>query len=337
MLRTRICDLLGIRFPIFSAPLGPSIAGPELTAAVSGAGGLGIMSWGARPPELLRQAIRRVRELTATPFGVNVIVPFGQDAQIAVCLEERVPVLSFSFGEAAAWIERARAAGTRVVQQVGSVADARRSARAGADVVIAQGVEAGGHLAGAVATTVLVPRVVDAVAPTPVAAAGGIADARGLVAALALGADAVVLGTRFLATPEAAAHPDYKARVVAASENDTVNTLLFGGGWPGAPHRALRTPFVETWREHEARGQEQRADEPVIGETTFGGRRIPVQRFAALPPITETTGDIDSMALLMGQSAGLVQAIEPAAEIVSRLVEDARRIVARLTKAVPAS
>jgi NAD(P)H-dependent flavin oxidoreductase YrpB (nitropropane dioxygenase family) len=330
MLRTRVCDLLGIRFPIISAPLGPTIAGPELAAAVSRAGGLGVMSWGARPPELLRQAIRRVRELAPTPFGVNVIVPFGQDDQITVCLEERVPVLSLSFGEAPAWIERARAAGVRVVRQVGSVAEARRAARAGVDLVIAQGVEAGGHLAGAVATTVLVPRVVDAVAPTPVAAAGGIADARGVVAALALGAEAVVLGTRFLATPEAAAHPDYKARVVAAGEEDTVNTMLFGGGWPGTPHRALRTPFVETWREHEERGQEQRADEPVVGETTFAGRRIPVQRFASLPPVVETTGDIESMALLMGQSAGLVHGIEPAAEIVSRLVEDARRIVARL-------
>jgi NAD(P)H-dependent flavin oxidoreductase YrpB (nitropropane dioxygenase family) len=261
---------------------------------------------------------------------VNVIVPFGQDAQIDVCLEERVPVLSFSFGDPGAWIERTRAAGARVVQQIGSVAEARRAARAGVDLVIAQGVEAGGHLAGAVATTVLVPRVVDAIAPTPVAAAGGIADARGVVAALALGAEAVVLGTRFLATPEAAAHPDYKARVVAASEDETVNTMLFGGGWPAAPHRALRTPFVETWREHEARGQEQRPDEPVLGETTFAGQRIPVPRFASLPPTVQTTGDIDSMALLAGQSAGLVDGIEPAASIVARLVADAERVVARL-------
>jgi NAD(P)H-dependent flavin oxidoreductase YrpB (nitropropane dioxygenase family) len=218
MLRTRICDLLGIRFPIFSAPLGPSIAGPELTAAVSGAGGLGIMSWGARPPELLRQAIRRVRDLTAAPFGVNVIVPFGQDDQIAVCLEERVPVLSFSFGDPAAWIERARAAGTRVVQQVGSVADARRSARAGADVVIAQGVEAGGHLAGAVATPCSSRASSTRSAPRrsrPRAASRMRAGSWPRSRSAQTPSSSARASSR---PPEAEAHPDYKARVVAASE-----------------------------------------------------------------------------------------------------------------------
>jgi NAD(P)H-dependent flavin oxidoreductase YrpB (nitropropane dioxygenase family) len=241
-----------------------------------------------------------------------------------------VPVVSFSFGIREAWIERARAAGARVVQQVGSVAEARRAAAAGVDLIVAQGNEAGGHLAGTVATTVLVPRVVDAVTPTPVAAAGGIADARGVVAALALGAEAAVLGTRFLATTEAAAHALYKERVVAASEEDTVETLLFGGGWPDAPHRALRTAFVEEWRGREARGQEQRADEPVVGETTFAGRRIPVTRFASLPPIADATGDVESMALLAGQSVGLVHAIEPAAKVVADLIAGAERIADRL-------
>jgi Dioxygenases related to 2-nitropropane dioxygenase len=131
-----------------------------------------------------------------------------------------------------------------VIDQVGSVEAAKRSAGAGVDAIIAQGVEAGGHIAGQVSTMVLVPRVVDAVSPVPVAAAGGIADARGLVAALALGAEGVVLGTRFLATPEAAAHPIYKQKVLEATEEDTVRTTLFGRDWPNAPHRALRTAFV---------------------------------------------------------------------------------------------
>src|SRR5207247_4817974 len=144
------------------------------------------------------------------------------------------------------------------MHQVGSVGAARRAAAAGVDVIVAQGVEAGGHVEGTVGTMVLVPRVVDAVAPTPVAAAGGIADARGVVAALALGAQAAVLGTRLLATPDAAAHPIYKAKVGAATEEDTVHTLLFGGGWPDAPHRVLRTPFVERWLRDERRGPGQR-------------------------------------------------------------------------------
>ena len=302
MLRTRVCDLLGIRFPIIGAPLGPTISGPELTAAVSGAGGLGIMSWGARPPDLLRDAIERTRALTAAPFGVNMIAPLTQDAQVAACLAARVPVFSFSFGIREPWIERARAAGARVVQQVGSVGEARRAAAAGVDLIVAQGVEAGGHLAGTVATMVLVPRVVDAVAPTPVAAAGGIADARGVVAALALGADAVVLGTRFLATTEAAAHALYKERVVAASEEDAVE-----------PAPAAAGPTRPTARSAPPSSRSGAGAKRVASSNGRTGRRRrddprrpahPGPRFSSLPPIADATGDIESMALLAGQSAG---------------------------------
>jgi NAD(P)H-dependent flavin oxidoreductase YrpB (nitropropane dioxygenase family) len=196
-------------------------------------------------------------------------------------------------------------------------------------MVIAQGVEAGGHVAGQVSTFVLVPRIVDAVAPTPVAAAGGIADGRGLVAALALGAQAVVLGTRFLATAESAAHLVYKQRVLQATELDTVRTTLFGGGWPHAPHRTLRTPFVDEWLAQEERGSEQRPDEPVIGEGTLMGQRVPIPRFMSLPPDEETTGDIASMALVAGQSAGLVKEIKPAAAVVRDLVDEAYQIIGK--------
>ena len=335
MLRTRLCDLLGIEVPIIAAPMGPSITGPELAAAVSNAGGLGIISFGANPPDLLRREIRRVRDLTDRPFGVNVILHFPADEAVGVCLDERVPVLSFFWGDPTPHVERAHAAGVRVVDQVGSVEAARRSAGAGVDAIIAQGVEAGGHIAGTVTTLALVPRVVDAVAPAPVIAAGGISDARGLVAALALGAEGVVLGTRLLATPEAAAHPMYKQKVLEAGEDETVRTTLFGGGWPNAPHRVLRTPFVEQWLAQEARGSEQRPDEPVIGETTFGGQRIPVQRFMGLPATAEATGDIESMALLAGQGVGLVREMKPAAEIVQELVEGARRIIAERLGRIP--
>jgi len=335
VLRTRLCDLLGIDVPIVCAPMGPSITGPELAAAVSNAGGLGVISFGADPPDLLRQQIRRLRDLTDKPFGVNFILHFPVEAQVAVCLEERVPVLSFFWGDPTPYVDRAHAAGAKVVDQVGSVEAAQRSARAGVDAIIAQGVEAGGHIAGTVTTLALVPRVVDAVAPTPVIAAGGIVDARGLVAALALGAEGVVLGTRLLATPEAAAHPIYKQKVLEATEEETVRTTLFGGGWPNAPHRVLRTPFVEQWLSQEARGSEQRPDEPVIGETSFGGRRIPVQRFMGLPATAEATGDIESMALLAGQGVGLVHEIKPAAEIVQELVEGARRVMTQRLSGLP--
>ncbi len=334
MLHTRVCDLLGIEVPIIAAPMGPYISSLELAAAVSNSGGLGIISFGANPPPILREQIRSLRTLTDKPFGVNLLLQFPVEEHVAVCIEEKVPVLSFFWGDPSPYVEQAHAAGIKVLDQVGSVAGAQRSAQAGVDVVIAQGMEAGGHVAGDVATMVLVPRVVEAVAPTPVVAAGGIGDARGLVAALALGAEAVSLGTRFLATPEANAHPVYKQKVLEASEADTVKTLLFGGGWPDAPHRVLRTPFVGEWLGQEARGSEQRPDEPVIGQENFGGQVVPVQRFAALPPSSEARGDIDSRGLLAGQSVGLIHELKPAATIVRELVEEAHRIVDQRFKGV---
>jgi NAD(P)H-dependent flavin oxidoreductase YrpB (nitropropane dioxygenase family) len=176
---------------------------------------------------------------------------------------------------------------------------------------------------------VLVPRVVDAVAPRPVVAAGGIADGRGVVAVLALGAQAAVLGTRFLASAESRAHPHYKQSLLEANEGDTVRTILFGHGWPHAPHRTLRTAFVEQWLGQEARGQESRPDEPAVGRTVVGGQAMPVLRFVSIPPNGEANGDIDSMALLAGQGVGLVREIKPAGQIVHDLVEEARQIIAR--------
>lgn len=327
MLQTSLCDVLSIEFPIICAPMGPHITSLELAAAVSNAGGLGIISFGGYAPPMLRQQIHRLRTLTSKPFGVNLLLEFPMEEHVNVCVDERVPVLSFFWGDASPYVERAHAAGVKVVDQVGSVEAAERSARAGVDVIIAQGVEAGGHVAGQVSTMVLVPLIVDAVSPVPVVAAGGIADARGLVAALALGAEGVVLGTRFLATPEAAAHPVYKQKVLDATEEETVRTTLFGHGWPNAPHRTLRTAFVNEWLKDEARGSEQRPDEPVIGEAVFGGQRMPLLRFMGFPPSVEATGDIESMGLMAGQSVGLVHEIKPAALIVKELVEGARQII----------
>jgi nitronate monooxygenase len=334
-MRTSFCDLLGIEHPIVAAPMGPDLTGPELVAAVSNAGGLGILQAQFCPPPIFRQEIRRVRALTAKPFGVNVLLHFPVEDQVAICLEERVPVLSFFWGDPTPYVGRAHAAGVKVFHQVGSVADARRAAVAGVDVIIAQGVEAGGHVAGEVSTLALVPRVVDAVAPRPVAAAGGIADARGVVAVLALGAQAAVLGTRFLASAESRAH--YKQQVLDAGEGDTVRTTLFGHGWPNAPHRTLRTAFVRQWLGQEARGQESRPDEPAVGQTVVGGQPMPVLRFMGLPPNRDASGDIESMDLLAGQGVGLVGEIRPAGQIVRDLVEEARRIVTQRLSVLAAS
>src|SRR6516225_4717051 len=328
-MKTALCHMLGIEHPIIAAPMGPDLTGPELVAAVSNAGGLGILQAQLCPPPLFRQVIHRVRELTDRPFGVNLVLHFPAEDHVAVCLEERVPVLSFFWGDPTPYVGRAHAAGAKVFHQVGSVADALRAAAAGVDVIIAQGVEAGGHVAGEVSTLALVPRVVDAVAPRPVAAAGGIADARGVVAVLALGAQAAVLGTRFLASAESRAHPRYKQKVLEAAEGDTVRTTLFGHGWPNAPHRTLRTAFVEQWLGQEARGQESRPDEPAVGRTVVGGQPMPVLRFMGLPPNSDASGVIESMDLLAGQGVGLVGEIKPAGEIVYELIEEARQIVSQ--------
>jgi NAD(P)H-dependent flavin oxidoreductase YrpB (nitropropane dioxygenase family) len=327
--RTRLCELLGIELPIISAPMGPDLSGPDLVAAVSGAGGLGILQAQLHPPQLLREALQRIRSQTDKPFGVGFVIPFPHDEGVAICLEERVAVLWTFWGDPTRFVAPAHAVGVRVFAQVGSVADARAAAASGVDVVVAQGAEAGGHVAGEVSTLVLVPRVVDTIAPVPVVASGGIADGRGLVAALALGADAAAFGTRFLATNEANAHPLYKDRLLLANETDTVRTILFGHGWPHAPHRALRTKFVEEWLGREERAQEQRPDEPVIGHTRIAGQEMPVHQFLSIPPNRDSTGDIASMELLAGQGVGLVHEIRPAAEIVRRIADEARAVVER--------
>jgi len=326
-LKTNLCASLGIEYPIIAAPMGPDLSGPELVAAVSNAGGLGILQAQLAPPPIFRQTIRNVRELTAKPFGVNLILQFPCDELLEIALDEHVPVISFFWGDPSRYLERVHTAGAKVFHQVGSVADAEKSARAGIDAVIAQGVEAGGHIAGEVSTMALVPRVVDVVAPTPVIAAGGIADARGVVAALALGAQAAVMGTRFLATPEARAHENYKRKLLQASENDTVRTTLFGFDWPNAPHRTLKTRFVQEWLENEARGQESRPDEPVVGKTRIAGQEMPLLRFMGFPPNIDASGDIESMDLLAGQGVGLVHDIKPAGEIVRQIVAEAELII----------
>jgi NAD(P)H-dependent flavin oxidoreductase YrpB (nitropropane dioxygenase family) len=244
------------------------------------------------------------------------------DAHIAVCLEERIPLLSLFWGDPAPYIEPAHKAGVAVIHQVGSVEEAVQAASAGVDIIIAQGVEAGGHVRGEISTLAIVPRVVDAIAPTPVVAAGGIADARGVAAALALGAQAVSIGTRFLATTESTAHPLYKQKILEAREGDTVRSTLFGFNWPNAPHRTLRTAFVEQWLANQQRGSESRPDEPVIGETRIAGERVAIRRFMGFTPSVDTAGDIESMALYAGQGVGLIHEIKPAAEVVRELVEN---------------
>jgi NAD(P)H-dependent flavin oxidoreductase YrpB (nitropropane dioxygenase family) len=247
MLKTILCGDLGIEVPILSAPFGGGGAGRELASAVSNAGGLGLLGMGGMPAPLIREEIRETRALTSKPFGVGLLLPFVEGAEIETCVEERVPVLMLFWGDVRPHVEKANRAGIPVLVQVGSVDEAKDAAAAGASAVIAQGFEAGGHVRGTTSLAVLLPAVVEAVKPLPVIAAGGIANGRGVVAALALGAEAVMMGTRFVCSEESRASRKYKERIVRARAGDTVHTRLFDIGWPDVAHRVLRNKAIEEW------------------------------------------------------------------------------------------
>ena len=249
MISTRLTQKLGIRHPIIQAGMG-GVARAELVAAVSNAGGLGMLGMVRMTPDFIRDQIQKTRALTKHPFGVNLIQPVapasGFESQLEVCIEERVPVVSLFWSDPAPFVQRCHAAGIVVMLQVGSAEEASRAAAAGVDIIVAQGVEAGGHVRGQVGLVPLLPTVVEAVTPVPVIAAGGIVDGRGLAAALALGADGVWVGTRFVASEESEAHADYKKRLLAASQADAIYTEIFHVGWPpNSPHRVLRNPLTD--------------------------------------------------------------------------------------------
>ena len=256
-MQTALCKRLGIELPIIQAPMGGAV-GPPLAAAVSNAGGLGMLVPWRADVDTVRRQIREMRALTARPFGVNLVLEFPQEERLAVCLDERVPVISFFWRDPSSLVPLAKAGGAIVMHTVGSAADAKQAISCGVDIVIAQGWEAGGHVRGTVATMPLIPAVVDAVSPAPVVAAGGIADGRGLAAALALGASGAWIGTRFLASHEAAIHPRYRELLLQANENDTVYLEnFFDIRWPNASHRTLRNKTIEVWALPLANGPER--------------------------------------------------------------------------------
>jgi NAD(P)H-dependent flavin oxidoreductase YrpB (nitropropane dioxygenase family) len=327
-MRTALCERLGIELPIIQAPVGAA-AGPALAAAVSNAGGLGMLALSRHGIDAVRQQIRETRALTDRPFGINLILAIEHEERLAACLEEGVTIVSSFWGDPAAFAAQARAGGaTTVFHTVSSAAEARRAVACGLDVMVAQGWEAGGHVQGSVATLPLVPAVVDAVGPaTPVVAAGGIADGRGLAAVLCLGAAGAWIGTRFLASQEAVVHPRYRESLVAAEETDTVHTGLFDIGWPDAPHRVLRNGTVEAW---EAAGRLPSGQRPGEGEVVATSRtRGPIKRYSSYTPGPDTEGDIDALSLWAGQGVGLLSRVQPAAEIVREIAEEARGALRR--------
>lgn len=331
-IRTRLCALIGVDVPIVQAPIG---SWPELSAAVSNAGGLGMLGLSWDDPSEVRRLIRETSNLTTAPFGMNLKLDEDQHDRLEAGLEEGVRVVSLFWGRLAAdddYVRMVHQAGALVMLTVGSALEARLAVDAGVDVVVAQGLEAGGHVWGQVSTLALVPAVVDAVAPVPVVAAGGIGDGRGLAAVLALGAQAGWVGTRFLLAEEAAIHPKYRSLLIEACESDTVHSSLFDVGWENAPHRTIAN---STWRRWKEAGSPARGARPGEGETVAWDQNgEPIVRYEFSDPWTGWTGDVEATALYAGQTVGLVHEVMPGAEIVARLVEEAEAALRSATGVV---
>ncbi len=332
LLPTRFTDAYGVRHPIACAGMAFAGMWPALPIAVAEAGALGSFGAGKLPPPAIAGAWEAISAATDAPINLNFVTMLFDDDYLALCEQLRPAVVSFHWGHPARdLIARLQGAGIRVWEQVGNAEAARRAVDDGVDLVIAQGTEAGGHNFGTLPTMVNVPTIVDAVDGALVLAAGGIMDGRGLAAALALGADGVMLGTRMVATREANVPPLYHQRMLSAAGADTVLSSLYGRDMPAFnPMRILRNPLVEEWqgREHEA--PDDPSQQPVIGETGLGDMRLPIHKFSSFMPMADASGDIDSMPLLMGQGVGLVDRIEPVADVIDGIMADAVAVAGRL-------
>jgi nitronate monooxygenase len=311
--RTPVCELLGIEQPVVLAAM---VAVPELAAAVSNAGGLGMvtLTWSDPPGDV----VRATAALTEHPFCGNLVLTSDQHGRLEGALEAGLRIVSLFLGDPAGYVEQAHEAGGIVLHTVGSAEEARRSVASGVDVIVAQGWEAGGHVGSRIATLPLVPAVVDAVAPVPVIAAGGIGDARGVAAVLALGAQAAWVGTRFLLAEEMPIHEQYRQRLIDAAETDAQwYPDLYDVDWPNSPHRALRNSTADMW---EAAGRPPLGSRPEEGVIAHFASGEDIIRYEPAPPMVGTTGDIEALSQWAGQSVALARRPQPAADIVAELV-----------------
>ena len=305
-MKTKITELLGIEYPILQGGMA-WIAEHKLAAAVSNAGGAGIIAGGSAPAEVIKEEIRKCKELTDKPFGVNIMLMSpNADALADLVIEEKVAFVTTGAGNPGKYIEKWKAAGVKVIPVVPSVALAKRMERAGADAVIAEGTESGGHI-GENTTMCLVPQVVDAV-EIPVLAAGGIADGRGVAASFMLGAQGVQVGTRFLAAEECQIHPTYKQLVVDAKDTDSIVT----GRFTGHPCRNVKTKFAKKLQTFERDGGTPEEFEQI----TLGSLRKAVQ-----------DGNLEEGSFLCGAIAGMVTKVQPAGEIVKEMMTQAEKLL----------
>lgn len=310
-MKTRITELFGIEYPVIQGGMA-WVATAELAAAVSNAGGLGLIAAGGAPADVVREQIRKARTLTDKPFGVNVMMmsPFAADI-MEMLVEEKPAVVATGAGNPSKYIPALKEVGILVMPVVASVAVAKKMEKSGADAIVAEGTEAGGHI-GELTTMVLVPQIADAV-EIPVVAAGGIADARGSAAAFALGAEGVQVGTRFICSEECLAHENYKNAVLKAKDRDAVVT----GRANGAPVRALKNKLTREYDRLEKEG----ASFDEIEALGVGGLRRAFEE-----------GDVETGSLMAGQSAAMVDKIQPCAEIIRELMSGITEITAAINE-----
>ena len=301
----RVTKLLGIKYPVLQGAMA-WVADADLAAAVSNAGGLGVISAANMPPELLEKQLIRIKTLTDRPYALNIMLlsPTAGDA-IELAAQYRVPIVTTGAGMPGKVFDRLKPLGTLVMPVIASVSHAERVSKQGADAVIAEGMEAGGHI-GEITSMVLLPQIADAV-NIPVIAAGGIADGRGVVAAFALGAEGIQMGTRFLCCTECNVHPNYKQKVLDAGDRGTVIT----GRTLGHPVRSLKNKFTQKFQELEDHCS------PAPELEAYGAGKL---RNAVVD------GDVEFGSVMAGQSAGMVHEILPAAQIIRDIFEDAHRI-----------
>ncbi len=316
MIVTEFTRRMGCKAPVQMAGMG-GMATPPLIAAVSNAGGLGMVGGVQMPGPFLEAVLDQIR--LAAPngkFGVNFLMPFLEDECVEVAAQHSDLVEFFYDRPRADLVRRVHAAGALACWQIGSPDEAREALDAGCDLIVAQGVEAGGHVRGTLPLLLLLDRVC-AFATVPVLAAGGVSTGSGLAAALAAGAAGVRVGTRFLAASESTAHPQYVDALLQAKSDDTVLTTAFSDGWPDAPHRVLASCVAAA---------EQHVGE-TVGTVVLGDQRVPLPRFNVSPPDNRAEGNIGAMCLYAGESVETLERREPAADIVAELVDTAERLL----------
>ncbi len=302
----KICELLNIKYPIVQGGMA-WVADASLASAVSNAGALGLIAGGNAPKEIIKEEIRKCRELTDKPFGVNVMLlsPFVDDI-IDLIIEEKIPVITTGAGNPAKYVDRLKEVGIKIIPVVPSIALARRMEKLGADAVIVEGTEAGGHI-GELTTMVLTPQVVDAV-NIPVIAAGGIADGRGIVATFALGASGVQIGTRFICSDECNVHENYKNMVLKSKDRDAIVT----GRTTGHPVRTLKNKLSKEILNMEKEGQSTEE----IDKRGIGSLRI-----------ATIEGDVNNGSFMAGQIASIIKDVKPCKEIIEEMVSQAKNIM----------